>query len=159
MPKNKKNKLNVNKNNVEYILRLHLVNVTWRHPGWQCNVTRVTWVTLQCHPGWPWSGEHMIMLNVTWQRLDQSAKQLIVGHTTIHSLSYVTLSHEPSHPVWNKPLGINQTIWYELSHWTCKPALFGGLKALAVNLSRPSGWLWLYAGFVGSNNPRWLKAP
>jgi len=26
--KNKKNKQNVNKNNVEYILRLHLVNVT-----------------------------------------------------------------------------------------------------------------------------------
>ena len=33
-------------------------------------------------PGWLWSGEHMIMLNVTWRRFDQSAKQLIVGHTT-----------------------------------------------------------------------------
>ena len=32
------------------------------------------------------------------------------------------------------------------------------LKALAVNLSRPSGRLWLYAGLIGSNNPRWLKA-
>jgi len=41
--KNKtKNKQNVNKNNVEYILRLHLVNVAWRHPGWHYNVTRVT---------------------------------------------------------------------------------------------------------------------
>jgi len=40
-PKNKK-KLNVNKNNVKYILRLHLVNVTWRHPGWHYN-----WVTLK----------------------------------------------------------------------------------------------------------------
>jgi len=37
--KQKKNKRNVNKNNVEYILRLHLVNVTWRHPGWHYNVT------------------------------------------------------------------------------------------------------------------------
>ena len=29
----KKKQKNVNKNNVEYILRLYLVNVTWRHPG------------------------------------------------------------------------------------------------------------------------------
>jgi len=28
------------------------------------------------------------------------------------------------------------------------------LKVLAVNLSQ----LWLYAGLIGSNNPRWLKA-
>jgi len=33
------------------------------------------------------------------------------------------------------------------------------LKALAVNLSQPSGQLLLYAGLIGSNNPRWLKAP
>jgi len=32
------------------------------------------------------------------------------------------------------------------------------LKAQAVNLSRPSSQLWLYAGVIGSNNPRWLKA-
>ena len=32
------------------------------------------------------------------------------------------------------------------------------LKALAVNLIRPSGWLWLYAGLIGSANPRCLKA-
>jgi len=32
------------------------------------------------------------------------------------------------------------------------------LKALAVNSSQPSGRLWLYAGLIGSNNPRWLKA-
>ena len=32
------------------------------------------------------------------------------------------------------------------------------LKALAVNLNRPSGRLWLYAGLIGSNNPRRLKA-
>jgi len=31
------------------------------------------------------------------------------------------------------------------------------LKALAVNLSRPCQ-LNLYAGLIGSNNPRWLKA-
>jgi len=32
------------------------------------------------------------------------------------------------------------------------------LKALAVNSSQPSDRLWLYAGLIGSNNPRWLKA-
>jgi len=32
------------------------------------------------------------------------------------------------------------------------------LKALAVNLHRPSSRLWLYAGLIGSNNPRSLKA-
>jgi len=32
------------------------------------------------------------------------------------------------------------------------------LKAMAVNLSRTSGQLWLYHGLIGSNNPRWLKA-
>ena len=34
-PKTKK--LTVNKNNVQYILRLHLVNVMWRHPEWHYN--------------------------------------------------------------------------------------------------------------------------
>ena len=34
--------------------------------------------------GRPWRADHSIMLNVTWRRFDQSAKQLIVGHTTIH---------------------------------------------------------------------------
>jgi len=29
----------------------------------------------------------------------------------------------------------------------------------AVNLIWPSSWLWLYAGLIGSNNRRWLKAP
>ena len=37
--KTPKNKQNVNKNNVEYMLCLHLVNITWRHPGWHYNVT------------------------------------------------------------------------------------------------------------------------
>jgi len=32
------------------------------------------------------------------------------------------------------------------------------LKALAVNLSQPSGRLWLYAGLIGSSNPHWLTA-
>jgi len=32
------------------------------------------------------------------------------------------------------------------------------LEALAVNLSQPSTRLWLYAGLIVSNNPRWLKA-
>jgi len=76
----KQKKQNVNKNNAEYILHLHLVNVTWCHPGWHNNVSRVGDIIMS--PGWLWSGEHMIMLNVTWRRFDQSVKQLIVGHTT-----------------------------------------------------------------------------
>ena len=36
--------------------------------------------------------------------------------------------------------------------------IHGRLKVLAVSLRRPSGRLWLYAGLIGSNNPRWLKA-
>jgi len=32
------------------------------------------------------------------------------------------------------------------------------LKALAVNMSRPYGRIWLYAGLIGSDNPHWLKA-
>ena len=31
------------------------------------------------------------------------------------------------------------------------------LKALAVNLSQPSSWLWLYVGLIGSNNSCWLS--
>ena len=30
----------------------------------------------------PWRVQHSIMTNVTWRRFDQSAKQLVVGHTT-----------------------------------------------------------------------------
>jgi len=36
--------------------------------------------------GRPWNGEHSIMLNVTWRRFDQSAKQLVVGHATMKYL-------------------------------------------------------------------------
>ena len=68
-PKKNKKKLNVNKNNVAYILRVNLVNITWRHTVWHYNVT-------------PGDREAVnIMLNVTWRRFDQSAKQLIVGHS------------------------------------------------------------------------------
>ena len=80
------------------MLPLHLVNVTWRHPVW--------------------SGEHMIMVSVTWRRFDQSVKQLIVGHTTVlfdnlspgplwSSSWYWTLYfilHEFLHPVINHHL-------------------------------------------------------
>ena len=34
-----------------------------------------------------WHGEHSIMLNVTWRRFDQSAKQLVVGHATKNKMS------------------------------------------------------------------------
>ena len=36
--------------------------------------------------------------------------------------------------------------------------IYSRLKALAVNLSWPSGRVWLYAGLIGFNNYRWLKA-
>jgi len=40
----------------------------------------------------------------------------------------------------------------------CCILIHSRLKALAGNLSWPSDRLWLYAGLVRSNNPRWLKA-
>ena len=61
-----KKKLNVNKNNVEYIcIRLHLLNI-------MCDIIMSHRVTVI-----PWSVKHMIMLNVTWRSFDQSVKQLI----------------------------------------------------------------------------------
>ena len=69
------NKQNVNKNNVEYVLRLqcriYLVNVTWPSD------TELS----DGRYGRPWRGEHSIMLNV-WRNFDQSAKQFVVGHAT-----------------------------------------------------------------------------
>ena len=58
----------------------------WAGTVWHHNVACVI---LWCHTVWQWSIEHMIMLNVTWRRFDQSAKQLIVGRTTITSLPWV----------------------------------------------------------------------
>ena len=36
--------------------------------------------------------------------------------------------------------------------------IYRWLKALAVSLSQPSGWLQLYADLFWSNNPHWLRA-
>ena len=48
----------------------------------------VTWlVVIIMTTGWPWRVDHSIMLNITWRRFDQSAKQLVVGHATTR---YVT---------------------------------------------------------------------
>jgi len=44
-----------------------------------------------------WSGEHMIMLNVMWRHFDQSAKQLIVGHTTITPVFCICHCHALEH--------------------------------------------------------------
>ena len=44
-----------------------------------------TFIIIMTH-GRPWNGEHSIMLNVTWRRFDQSAKQLVVGHATMKYL-------------------------------------------------------------------------
>ena len=35
--------------------------------------------------GRPWRVDHSIMTNVTWRRFNQSAKQLIAGHTTVQN--------------------------------------------------------------------------
>jgi len=45
----------------------------WCTRGWKCR--------RKAH-GRPWRVDHSIMINVTWRHFDQSAKQLIVGHTT-----------------------------------------------------------------------------
>jgi len=37
--------------------------------------------------GRPWRVHHSTMMNVTWRHFDQSAKQLIVGHTTTQHVS------------------------------------------------------------------------
>jgi len=37
-----------------------------------------------CQIAWPWIVRHSIMLKVTWRRFDQSAKQLVVGRTTMY---------------------------------------------------------------------------
>ena len=50
--------------------RIYLVNVTWL-------------VVIIMTTGRPWHGNHLIMLDVTWRRFDQSVKQLVVGRATI----------------------------------------------------------------------------
>ena len=72
----------VDKNDVEHILCLHLVNVTWpcvvimingHVTVYHYNDTRLT-VTR-----WSFDSDQRHV----WRRFDQSAKQLIVGHTTM----------------------------------------------------------------------------
>jgi len=45
LPTRRRQQTNINKNNVEYILRLHLVNVTWCHPGIMSTRVTVKWWT------------------------------------------------------------------------------------------------------------------
>jgi len=46
--------------------------------------------------GWLWRIDRMIMINITWLHFDQSAKQLIVGHTT----NFLDIVHECSQDVY-----------------------------------------------------------
>ena len=46
----------------------------WKFRKWQ-------FIIIMTHSR-PWRVDHSIMINVTWRHFDQSAKQLIVGHTT-----------------------------------------------------------------------------
>ena len=50
--------------------------------------------------GRPWRVDHSIMINVTWRRFDQSAKQLIVGHTTNLDVGLTTV-HHPYNVFWH----------------------------------------------------------
>jgi len=45
--------------------------------------------TLQCRTVDRRHVDHSLMMNVTWQRMDQTAKRLAVGHATIYRLSTV----------------------------------------------------------------------
>ena len=107
---------------LEYILRLqcriYLVNVTWL-------------VVIIMTNGRPWSGEHSIMLNVTWRRFDQSVKQLVVGHATTHC--NITL--------------ISHLHWLHLN-WCAKPqnnrisGLIERWNLCKICGVRTDGWLW-----------------
>jgi len=59
------------------------VNVTWRHPGWHYNVTPGDIIMSPRLTVKRWTYDNA-QRHVAWRRFDQSAKQLIVGHTTIH---------------------------------------------------------------------------
>ena len=63
-------------------------NVQWRRSRDRATLQCCT-VTWPCNiavlHGRPWRVHHSIMMKVTWQRFDQSAKRLAVGDTTIQS--------------------------------------------------------------------------
>ena len=82
-------------------LKRHLANPIIRH-------FHVTWKCLTINPPTfspyvkmsddrlSWIVRHSIMLKVTWRRFDQSAKQLVVGWTTMQYVVYVSFM-DPSH--------------------------------------------------------------
>ena len=59
------------------------MNVTWRHPGWHYYVTPGDIIMSPRLTVKRWTYDNA-QRHVAWRRFDQSAKQLIVGHTTIH---------------------------------------------------------------------------
>ena len=71
-------------------------------------------------------------------------KQLLLSFTTAKCVKFWQYFGEVLYFVWPPTM---------LTNWPSR------LKALAVNLSRPSGRRWSYASLIGSNNPRWLKVP
>ena len=70
--KQKQHRINVNKNNVEYLQ--HNDTSLARVIMSKCQEVS----SCHCKPSW-----QSIMRKVTWRRFDQSAKQLVVGQTTI----------------------------------------------------------------------------
>ena len=68
--------------------KLYLIKIlTIRHMSHQQKQRRiyliVTFSNIVMIHSRPWRVDHWIMIHVTWQHFDQSAKQLIFGHTTI----------------------------------------------------------------------------
>jgi len=83
------------------LMLISSANLQWCMAMWPCN-------SAMLH-GQQWYVCHWIMMNVTWQCFDQSAKQLAVGHMTVYdiarnSVSWLTL-----------PRGVLSTSWCCLS--------------------------------------------
>ena len=79
-PQDGGDKQNVNKNNVEYILRSLDISIFF-----DMSDMRLTFFDMSddLTRSWPWIVRHSIMLKVTWRCFDQLAKQLVVGQTTM----------------------------------------------------------------------------
>ena len=136
MPKSKQN---VNRKNVEYILRLHLVNITCRHPG-----------DIIMSPRWLWSGEHMVMLSVTWRRFNQSAKQLIVGHTTMLSVTILWRQQDLAQGgAQNDTEIMLVTVTHIRWHEICVPHVFLNIPFVFFNKMKK----WTNFSSFGTRNP------
>ena len=118
-----------------------------RYSGtWSCHGSTLqsregsTFAMLNRRPG---SVQHSIMMNVTGRRFDQSAKQLLVGHTTVHDVSDVTrcqmavAGFYPPHlhlapPKGGTPVEFRGEVWYRK---TRVPPLSCGVVCVIICLA------------------------